>query len=135
MVRRAGGRWRILVHDYRGRLLYGKSHHVQSHPDMHSRVLTPEQRQQVEESRRKHSTTTVLEGTEFDELVVGRWIHLEQMATGSWWMDVGGVTLWIRADRDGRPKRIDVYGPGDYADPVEGCEYSLTWSGDEVDRG
>jgi hypothetical protein len=54
---------------------------------------------------------------EFDELVVGKWIHLEQMDSGSWWMNVGGVTVWIRADRDGNPKRVTVYGPGDYADP------------------
>jgi hypothetical protein len=75
----------------------------------------------------------VLEGTEFDELVVGRWIHLEQMDTGRWWMNVGGVTVNITADRDGRPKVVDVYGPGDYGEAVEGCRYSLAWSADDGD--
>lgn len=64
-------------------------------------------------------------GSEFDELVVGKWLHIEQMDSGTWWMDVGGVTLWVRADRDGRPRRVAVYAPGNYADAVEGCDYEV----------
>lgn len=119
MTRIAGGRWRLLVHDYLGRqkdspIRYGTSHHVQSHPDKGGDA--------------KHSTVTVLPDTEFDELVVGRWIHIEQMDTGRWWMNVGGVTLWVTVDREGRPKRIDVYGPNDYADAVDGVIYECSWS-------
>lgn len=73
-------------------------------------------------------TVTVLAGTEFDELVVGRWIHVEQMGTGYWWMNIGGVTVHVRADRDGRPKHVMVHGPDDYAGAVEGCEYELVWT-------
>lgn len=118
MTRIAGGRWRLLVHDYLGRqkdspIRYGTSHHVQSYSDGVAG---------------EHSTKRVLPDTEFDELVVGRWIHIEQMDTGRWWMNVGGVTLWVTADREGRPRRVDVYGPGDYAEPVDGVTYECTWS-------
>mgnify|MGYP003578201277 CR=1 FL=1 len=65
--------------------------------------------------------------TEFDELCVGRWLHVEQMDSGRWWMNVGGVTLWVEADRDGRPKLVPVFGPKDYDQPAEGCKYELTW--------
>ena len=74
---------------------------------------------------------TVLEGTEFDEMVIGRWIHLEQQDAGEWWMSIGGVVVNVTADRDGRPRRVDVYGPGDYDGPAEGCAYSVTWSAGE----
>jgi hypothetical protein len=67
--------------------------------------------------------------TEFDELAVGKWLRIEQMDSGSWWMNVGGVTLWVRADRDGNPKSVAVFGPKDYDAPVEGCAYRLRWDG------
>jgi hypothetical protein len=78
------------------------------------------------EHRRHHH----LPGTEFDELVVGKWLHVEQMNTGVWWMNVGGVTLTVKVDRDGRPQRVTTFGPGSYAGPVEGVEYELVWSRD-----
>jgi hypothetical protein len=71
-----------------------------------------------------------LPGTEFDELVVGRWIHIEQMDTTQWWMNIGGLTVWVKADRDGNPKHVTVYGPKDYDAPVEGCAYELCWTED-----
>lgn len=110
-IRTAGSRWRILVHRR------GESPHSW---DISSDHHAP--------SRSEHLTSTVLDGAEFDELVAGRWLHIEQMDTGVWWLEVGGVTINIKADRDGRPKRIDVYGPGDHADAVEGCSYDLTWT-------
>jgi len=82
------------------------------------------------------TTVTVLEGTEFDELVIGApWIHLEQMDTGVWWCSIGGVTINVKADRDGRPRQVDVYGPDDYDGRVPGCRYSISWSGPEADGG
>ena len=117
-VRRAGAMWRLLVHEWRGRgerTPYGVAHHVQS-----DRVRGHDDSE--------WSKTTVLPRTEFDELVVGQWLHVEQMDSGVWWMNVGGVTLWVRADRDGRPLRVDVYGPDDYAEPVDGCSYEVNWS-------
>jgi hypothetical protein len=117
-ARRAGSRWRILVHEWRGtkypgQPLYGHAYHISSDP------------RQAEDG--EHLTSTTLAGTEFDELVVGRWIHIEQMDTGKWWMNVGGVTINITADRDGCPKVVDVFGPGTYDDAVEGCRYSIAW--------
>lgn len=117
-MRLAGAVWRLLVHEWRGPghdTPYGMSHNVQS-----DRVRGRDDSE--------WSKTTVLPRTEFDELVVGQWLHVEQMDSGVWWMNVGGVTVWVKADRDGRPLRVDVYGPHDYAEPVDGCAYEATWS-------
>ncbi|MDX2996404.1 hypothetical protein [Streptomyces scabiei] len=82
---------------------------------------------------RKHpggefSRTHLLEGTEFDELVVGSWLHIEQLDTSVWWINIGGVTVHVTADRDGRPKRVWVCGPEDYDAPRPGCAYELSWT-------
>lgn len=66
----------------------------------------------------------------FDEIVVDRWLHVEGMTATQWWLNVAGVTLHVDVDRDGRPVRCTVHGPGDYDNPVPGCEYDLTWSGE-----
>ena len=131
-VRRAGSRWRILVHEISGER---RAHDITSDPHSPARhAQTLKRLAAMRPDLPPPSDLTshvVVEGTEFDELVVGSWIHLEQMDTGRWWMNVGGVTVNITADRDGRPKVVDVYGPGDYGEAVEGCRYSLTWSSDE----
>jgi hypothetical protein len=67
-------------------------------------------------------------GSDFDELVVGKWIHIERMNDRIWWMDIGGVTVHVKADRDGKPVEVTVHGPLDYNAPVEGCRYKLTWT-------
>jgi hypothetical protein len=129
--RRAGDRWRILVHQILPGGKYGDSHHVASDKTLgggDGRDYSVEADGQTFWSRHVE-----IPGTEFDELVIGRWIHLEQMDAGRWWMNVGGVTLWVHADRNGRPKSVSVYGPQDYATPEPGCEYHLTWS-DPPDR-
>jgi hypothetical protein len=94
----AGGKWRLLVHDRLerrapGGILYGTSRSVAS-----SRKLAGEDG--------PHKAATVLEDAEFDELVVGSWLHVEQMSAGSWWMDIGGLIVNVTADRDGRPKLV-----------------------------
>jgi hypothetical protein len=96
----AGSRWRLLVHSDDGR----RSHNVTSEP-----------------SDAKDSVS--LPGALFDELVVDDWCHIEQMDSRKWWMNIGGVTVWVRVDKNGRPKCVDVYGPGDYAPAVEGVRY------------
>lgn len=116
ILRRAGGRWRVLAHERGGEQL---SHHV-GHDARYGGG---------DGKDTEHSRHHVLPDTEFDELVVGRWLHVEQMDTGTWWMNVGGVTVWVTADRDGRPKDVQVYGPGDYDNRREGCAYGLMWSG------
>lgn len=137
-LRTAGARWRVLVHERKpGERMSGRAHDITSDPgapERHAETLRRlnELRPDLPPSQ-DWTTVTVLEGTEFDELVVGRWIHVEQMGSGKWWMSVGGVVINITADRDGRPKVVDVYGPGEYDDAAEGCRYSLTWSGDGGD--
>lgn len=111
-MRRAGSRWRIAVSEMVGEEDYGDDWHVAS-----DRTLaggTGEDGSVEFRGRTYWSRNIELPGTEFDELVVGDWIHLEQMA---------GVVLWVRVDEDGRPRRVDVYGPGDYDDPVPRVEY------------
>jgi hypothetical protein len=130
--RRAGSPWRILVHEYAGeRKAYDVSNDPAA-PGRHAETTRRlnEMRPDLPPSE-EATAVTVLAGTEFDELVVGKWIHLEQMDTGRWWMNVGGVTVNISADRDGRPRRVSVYGPGDYAEPEEGCTYEVEWSAED----
>lgn len=148
-VRRAGSRWRILVHEWLGTgsetgLHYGRAYHVSSSPRGQQRgeATARAMRERKPDARPQHdwTTYTVLENTEFDELVISSWIHLEQMDSGRWWMNVGGVTVNVTADRDGRPKVVSVYGPDDYAEAVPGCRYELSWSrgdgaGQEAEEG
>lgn len=115
-LRRAGTPWRILVHRVVGG---GRS-------DLAYDVASDKRTREDSDCYRHIE----LPGTEFDELVVGKWIHIEQMDTGKWWMSIGGVVIWVRADRDGRPTSVDVYGPNAYAEAVEGCEYYLIWDED-----
>ncbi len=133
-LRRAGSPWRILVHEWGGREpgmrdgMYGTAHHVKSSP---REGLSPTSPTPVDD---EYSRNHILPGTEFDELVVGRWIHLEQQDPGRWWMSIGGVTVLVAATRDGQPTCVDVFGPMDYGAPVDGCEYHCTWSTDPDPR-
>jgi hypothetical protein len=126
-LRRAGAKWRILVHPVQDDGSYGPPHDISS------------DRRFGGEAADYSARLLELPRTEFDELVIGDWLHLEQMDSGTWWMDIGGVTVWVRADRDGRPRSVVVFGPGDYAPVVEGVKYggpALEWDGREAgDRG
>jgi hypothetical protein len=75
------------------------------------------------EYRRHHQ----LAGCDFDELVVSNWLHIEEQDTGLWWMNFGGVVVHVQADRDGRPVRVAVHGPGDYDGAIPGVRYQLNW--------
>lgn len=122
--RSAGTDWRLLVHVYNGpNSMYGTAHNVKSDPRMGLLATSPDPVDSDDEK------TIVLPDTEFDELVVGRWIHIEQMDDGVWWMNIAGVTVHVKADRNGRPQSVRVDGPLDYDEPVEGCKYSLDWDG------
>lgn len=139
-VRRAGSRWRLLVHQWRGgAFTYGTAHDLRNYPDDIPRPVdyTDAEYEAFRDRLTRLRETAVragsraehdLAGTEFDELVVGHWLHVEQMGNGYWWMSVGGVTLHVRADRDGRPTHVMVHGPGDYDGPVPGCGYELVWT-------
>lgn len=125
--RRPGSPWRLLVHQWLGRkgdLPYGTAYHVTNRPAdvaAHDRATAE---LGLDPSLSEH---TLIEGTEFDELVVGRWLHIEQMDTSMWWMTIGGVVIHVWADRDGRPTHVTVHGPGCYDLPAPGCEYELDW--------
>ena len=108
--RRPGGYWRFLAHEA---------------PQPGERMCGPA----ITDESTKHPPSI------FDEIVVDRWLHVEQMDVSRWWMNVGGVTVWIEVSRDGKPRQVTVYGPGDYDDPAEGCDYSLAWSAEDTGRG
>lgn len=122
-LRRPGSPWRLLAHRWAGRRPgereggYDLSHHVTNDAAFGGQVPDGE-----------HSRTHVIDGTEFDELVVGSWLHVEQMDTRVWWINAGGVTVHVTADRDGRPTHVWVAGPDDYDERKPGCTYRLTWS-------
>jgi hypothetical protein len=48
-------------------------------------------------------------GAIFDEVVVDRWLHVEQMSNRTWWASVGGVVLWVDVDREGRATAVSVH--------------------------
>lgn len=80
---------------------------------------------ELEETGRveRGNTATVLPGTHFDELVVGSWLHIEDMNGGTWWMSLGGVVVHVTARADGTPKQVSVDMPGGYDEPRKGCTY------------
>lgn len=112
-LRRAGSPWRLLVH---GPGPAGVSHHVTNRPSYGS--VLPDN---------EHRETHVLEATEFDELAVGRWLHVEQMDAGRWWARIGDVTVQIEVDRDGRPRAIAITGPDTAHASTPECDYRLDW--------
>lgn len=45
-------------------------------------------------------------GSAFDEVVVGRWLHVERMSKRTWWMNVAGVVINVDVRRDGTAERL-----------------------------
>lgn len=122
--RRAGSRWRLLVHDMAPDGEYGISRHYQSHPDKPPLSTgDAEKDRRLAEVREQWSRTEVVPDTELDELVIGKALHVEQMDHGTYWMSIAGITVWLRMDRDGRATSVDVHGPGDYDEPWDGVTY------------
>lgn len=123
-IRRAGTPWRILVHWMEPADGSGDSWHVASDRTFGG---GGEDRDIQAGDRTFHVRHIELPGTDFDELVVSRWCHLEQMGVGVYWLNLAGITITVTADRDGRPERVQVEGPGVNDDPVPGCVYELDW--------
>ena len=122
-LRRPGSPWRLLAHRWIGGrrpdgIQYGDSYHVDNSEPAGIRT----EEHALGDIPFKVVTYSI-PGTEFDELVVGRWLHIEQMDSTLWWMNIGGVTVHVVVDRDGRAKAVTVHAAGDYADPVPGCTY------------
>ena len=125
--RRAGSRWRLLVHRMRPDGDNGASIHAQSHPSTPLR-LHPDAaplETSLADIHAQFAAELDLPGTEFDELAVGSWLHVEQLDTGHYWMSVGGVVLHVTADPDGRPTLVTVHTAGEYEQRIPGCEYQV----------
>lgn len=133
-LRTAGSKWRVKVHGDRDEAgMFNMSHHI-----AHDRDFGSGRKGGYDRLRREfpsiveHGQAHEFPGTEFDELVVGQFLHIEQMDTGYWWGSIGGVVIHVKADRDGRPKVVTVHMPGMWDDAVPGCEYVLNeapWPG------
>ncbi len=52
---------------------------------------------------------TIENAGEFDEVVLGDWLHVEQMSTTHYWMRLGDADINVTIDRrTGRAKRITL---------------------------
>lgn len=51
---------------------------------------------------------------EFDEVVVGKWLHVERMDTNQWWIQVGDAMIDVTVGRDGYATVVMV-SRGEYA--------------------
>lgn len=101
-----GTSWRFLVHDDDDvQKSSDKPYHVTSHPQEYSDLVLPD--------------------TVFDELVVDKWLHVEQMDDDLWWMDVGGVVIWVTVGENGQPRVVRVVHPDEHAGPTPGCYYDI----------
>jgi hypothetical protein len=86
------------------------------------RRLTGQDRLTADEMERTgrsyHAGTDSLPDTDFDEVVVGQWLHVEWMDADRWWMRVGEVHIWVTVDPSGHARQVEVYGPrGRMAEP------------------
>lgn len=81
-------RWRILAHyrDPKGQEVEPKT------LDISSRAM---------EEHVTGRTYAWVRHSEFDELVLGDWLHLEQMDEDAYWLRLGGYNFWIRRTKDG----------------------------------
>ena len=66
----------------------------------------------------------------FDELVVDRWLHLEQMSTRHWWMRLGPLHVNVVVGERGEITSILVEHSDD--NQHEPCEVDLTDVGGDV---
>lgn len=46
--------------------------------------------------------------TEFDELVVDDWLHVEQLDSCTWWMRVGPLVLHVSVGERGQAREVSV---------------------------
>lgn len=59
---------------------------------------------QIEKLNKEPSDTPVApENCQFDELVIDKWLHLEQMNDNFWWMRLGDCRIEIHLDDAGKP--------------------------------
>ncbi len=54
----------------------------------------------------RKSDTSAIAGTDLDELLVGDWLHIEQMDKRHWWMSVGGCNFNVFLTKKGKVKAI-----------------------------
>jgi hypothetical protein len=46
--------------------------------------------------------------TVFDELVIDRWLHLEQMDVDTWWMRLGPLDISVQVGRNGEALYVGI---------------------------
>ena len=65
------------------------------------------------------------EHTFVDEVVISPWLHIEAMDKRTYWMNVAGVTLWVRLRKNGSAKSVSVHSPGGYDEPHANVRYEM----------
>lgn len=65
--------------------------------------------------RDEHSRVTLANDGRFDELVLDRWLHIEQMSERAWWMRIGDAYVWVEVSQSGNARSVWIrrgeYGP------------------------
>jgi len=83
-----------------------------------------------------HTGSDSLPDTDFDELVVGQWLHVEWMDADRWWMRVGDVVIWITVDPSGDARQVEVYTPRDpppgTSHRIDNGDPDLTWHNPDI---
>jgi hypothetical protein len=46
--------------------------------------------------------------SEFDELVVDQWLHVERMTNSEWWLQVGDARICVTVGNDGKAKKVTI---------------------------
>lgn len=109
--KRPGATWRLLVHEMIGKQSSGTSYDIFSHQEDADHALATQRKLEASAEAQgrtypDYSVRQVLPDTEFDELVVGRWLHVEQMSDTDYWMDIGGLVVNVTCRPDGTPKVV-----------------------------
>jgi DNA polymerase IIIc chi subunit len=82
---RPGSTWRFLAHEWKGyKAMNGKP------IELRSQDCPP---------------------SEFDELVVDHWFHMEQLDANLWWMQIGDYTVHVYVDREGKAEHVEIEEP------------------------
>lgn len=73
------------------------------HPGRTWRILA-----QQDDTDERFAANSVTSPIEFDEVVVGRWLHVERMSANHWWMQVGDARIEVTVGRDGRASQVSI---------------------------
>ena len=98
-----GESWRILAHEVLPGYRYGSRE-----LDIRSKAYP------VSPSAREDNAQRLDHRTVLDEVVIGDWLHMEQMGDRGWWLQIGDAYVYVHLPARGLPEvtiRRGEYGP------------------------